>query len=728
MPRRNLSVGAAQMTEEIESTEKSIKTKKRGWLSFLGLSKVVRMMVVGTLTSLLAAGLIGYLGLIGALPVVQRYMEDLPVTQQLLDAVQSTRVKPMLAGKFNVLVADLDGDHSDGRNAAHVVNTLSDQFDVASENSPIRVQRTFRILRLPPAPDTATATRLVIEKGRKQLTRFNADLIVWGEVARGLSNKTVLRLRFLGRAANQKSQKGNYALGQTLELPADFGSDLGTSLVAQVIADAAPAKRAGRHVVPLLEPVLQRLRSLAQRMPANLTPEQRGGILTSYASVAEVLGDQNGNRALFQEAFDAYRSALKEWPRDKNPTQWAEIQQDLSEALGRLGRIETGTDLMEQSVSAQRSVLEVFTREKEPTKWAHAQHTLCIALRRLALRVPGTAHARESLDACRAALKVIKQEREPITWAFVQGNLGASLVLLGRREPGTAKLHEAVLALRSALQKISRTQEPLAWARGQHDIAITVMEIGLRESSQTHLDEAIDLLYNCLEELTYEKVPTYWAQARVSLAIALREAGLKEYSNQRLNEAVNVLQATLKVATREMSPEIWASAKERLAMTLMDLGYREQAPNQQTRFDEAFKVREELLLATEIDETKKTGRPGQQTGNALVAVAWCAIHARKFDRALTTSHRAVELLQSEQLQNVTKAHSLMFSGQTAEAKALYLSEQPKIYSNGMGMRAVILDHFRVFRNIGLTDALMADIEEEFGSNAATTNSTSPQNN
>jgi hypothetical protein len=111
----------------------------------------------------------GYLGIIGVLPTVQRVMEDLPVTERLLDAVQELRVNPMPPDKINVLVADLDHDDADGRNAAHVLEALEGQFNILTSSAAIRAQRAMRLLRQPPELDAATAFLQAREKGERQL-------------------------------------------------------------------------------------------------------------------------------------------------------------------------------------------------------------------------------------------------------------------------------------------------------------------------------------------------------------------------------------------------------------------------------------------------------------------------------------------------------------------------------------------------------------------------------
>ncbi len=678
------------------------------------------MFVVGTMTSLAATALVGYLGIIGVLPAVQHYMEGLPVTQRLLDTAQGMRVKPMLAGKFNVLVADLDGDNRDGRNTAHVMSTLADQFDVTTQTSPIRVQRAYRVLRLPPAPDTATANKWLVDHGRKQLERFNADLMVWGGVARGTNDQTVLRLKFLQRGDSAKeTQTGSYSLGSTLELPESFGSDLATALAAQVAADAAPAYNSGRHVVAILEPVLLRLRALAKKMPKALSPDQRGGILSSYARVAKTIGDQKGDKALFHEAFDAYRSALNEWTKETNPTQWAITHQNLGDALGDLARIEGGTTLIEDSISAQRKALTVLSRDTDPYKWARAQHSLCIALRRLAVRETDASQtenhknsATESETTCRAAIEIVAKENDPGSLAPLQGNLGATLILVGRRSGNLEKFKEGIDNLQAALKVITRKAKPLAWARGKHDIGIALYELGERQNKVAPMQEAATYLRASLEELTLEKVPTYWADARVALAEVLVAIGKREFGTANLKEANSLLRQSIPVIEQMVSPRTLDRARFYLANSLLIIGQREPTPNQSRQFTEALDIFEKYVAGAERSEVQLMGRPGKLTAEYLASLAWYAIHAKAFERAVVVSERAATLTSEAPWMTSTRAHSYMFANRTAEAKSLFLSLSDTNSTARYGAEK-IRGEFQTLRQSGLTHPLMLEMETEF---------------
>ena len=88
------------------------------------------------------------------------------------------------------------------------------------------------------------------------------------------------------------------------------------------------------------------------------------------------------------------------------------------------------------------------------------------------------------------------------------------------------------------------------------------------------------------------------------------------------------------------------------------------------RYDEALQIQEMLTAETEAAETKREGKPGKETANALISVAWYALFARKFEKALIISSRAHTLLPANLLIETNRAHALMFLGRQRIGDAL----------------------------------------------------------
>jgi hypothetical protein len=120
----------------------------------------------------------------------------------------------------------------------------------------------------------------------------------------------------------------------------------------------------------------------------------------------------------------------------------------------------------------------------------------------------------------------------------------------------------------------------------------------------------------------------------------------------------------------------------------------------------------------EAVETKREGKPGKETAWKLRDVAWLALIARDFTKALTVSDRAHALLPDDLTIETNRAHALMFlEGREKDAKALYLAHKGKAISSRQDAtpweRVIAMD-FAEFRKAGLTHPMMPDIEKELG--------------
>ena len=134
------------------------------------------------------------------------------------------------------------------------------------------------------------------------------------------------------------------------------------------------------------------------------------------------------------------------------------------------------------------------------------------------------------------------------------------------------------------------------------------------------------------------------------------------------------------------------------------------------RYAEALQLQEALAVKVEEAETKREGNPAKETAQALQGVAWRALFAREFTKALTASDRAHALLPDDLGIETNRAHALMFVERGKESKALYLAHKGKAVSeeDAKLWEHAIAEDFAEFRKAGLTHPMMADIEKALG--------------
>ena len=148
-----------------------------------------------------------------------------------LNAWRLARDLPPAGGThFTILVAALGGDEPEGLQRKHVISSLRRLFQAHAAQRAFEVRDYPKELKAGIAGNLAEIDRAAEAKGRGWLTEQNADLLIWGEVAKV---DQVIRLRFLPRSGNG-GQDHSYAFTDKLELPVEFRDDLATAIAALV--------------------------------------------------------------------------------------------------------------------------------------------------------------------------------------------------------------------------------------------------------------------------------------------------------------------------------------------------------------------------------------------------------------------------------------------------------------------------------------------------------------
>ena len=134
------------------------------------------------------------------------------------------------------------------------------------------------------------------------------------------------------------------------------------------------------------------------------------------------------------------------------------------------------------------------------------------------------------------------------------------------------------------------------------------------------------------------------------------------------------------------------------------------------RYAEALQLQEALAAKREAEETKRDGKPGEQTAQELSGVIWFSLCAKEFTKSLTVADRSHALFPDNISIESNRAHALMFIGRDEEAKALYLVHKGKPLSEADNKlwEQVIAEDFAKLGKAGLTHPMMADIEKELG--------------
>jgi hypothetical protein len=129
-------------------------------------------------------------------------------------------------------------------------------------------------------------------------------------------------------------------------------------------------------------------------------------------------------------------------------------------------------------------------------------------------------------------------------------------------------------------------------------------------------------------------------------------------------------------------------------------------------FDGALSIAEEEAQQRELEQSSGQGSV-RATAEALNNVAHYALFARRPDKALKSSEKAVALAPNLTWLAINRAHALMFLGRREEALAAYREHNGESLHNRGDWGALVVRDFRDFRAHGLDHPMIPEIERLF---------------
>ncbi len=127
---------------------------------------------------------------------------------------------------------------------------------------------------------------------------------------------------------------------------------------------------------------------------------------------------------------------------------------------------------------------------------------------------------------------------------------------------------------------------------------------------------------------------------------------------------------------------------------LKALSERAEALFQAGRYAKALGAAEEWVKAAEKADSIR--KPGSSTATALRTVAWYALFAKRPERALAASERALAPQPGTLWIETNRAHALLFLGRTGEAIAAYTGHKGETIPGNGKWEEVILQDFAEF--------------------------------
>jgi tetratricopeptide (TPR) repeat protein len=136
-----------------------------------------------------------------------------------------------------------------------------------------------------------------------------------------------------------------------------------------------------------------------------------------------------------------------------------------------------------------------------------------------------------------------------------------------------------------------------------------------------------------------------------------------------------------------------------------------EAAFQRGDYTKAAATQAKLTALVENARPGQGGKPGKETADAFLELAWYRLFARDFKGALAASEHGIAIQPNMFELATNKAHALMFLGRAQAARALYLRYKGRaLKDNGKLWEQTVLDDFKEFEEHGLKHRQMAEIK------------------
>lgn len=236
------------------------------------------------------------------------------------------RVKVLSAPRITVLLAQLDGEAPSNS----VQETLWESIARELHGGVAVVKWPSALIFEDGLRENAEA--LALETAHMWLRTKNADLLISGR----LKSSAIVSLRFTPAERDYTEPQTYILTPDTLDVPINFISDLGSAIAAYATAAVQSAVDSTTYVVPSLRALSSRLDALLEAPTPNVDV-MTIATLNHCNAVAKVrlydfLGDEKDLRA----SIVLNRKALSLRDRASSPNDWAKSQNNLGACLGRM--------------------------------------------------------------------------------------------------------------------------------------------------------------------------------------------------------------------------------------------------------------------------------------------------------------------------------------------------------------------------------------------------------
>lgn len=301
---------------------------------------------------------------------------------------------------------------------------------------------------------------------------------------------------------------------------------------------------------------------------------------------------------------------------------------------------------------------------------------------------------------------------EPANDAIGAGALSDLLVGSDRISavPGAIAGHEGKLAFHRDLARDKSN------AQAQSDLSVSLSEIGAAKllagdaaAALAAYEEGLAIRRDLAQGESDAEAQRALAASLRNVADALKQLGKLAEALAYDDEAVAVLETLVRLG------DGGDAAQNDLANALRRVGTDQRILGQ---LDEAFVDYDRALafwgrLADAHPERLNLRDDMDEAAGSMGGLAFELLLARNYEKSLKASDRAVAAAPGLTRLYINRAHALMFLGRADEARKLYLAHRGEKTQGDKTWEGAIRNDFAVFREAGLADPLINEIERTF---------------
>jgi len=505
---------------------------------------------------------------------------------------------------------------------------------------------------------------------------------------------------------------------------------LAVAAVTAAVIATAQRDRAQRTLDQVTATANRRVRALAERLqrpasdktnsgPGQVAPTADPEIALAQsrnfiqlASTALTQGDRTKALNAAQEALDNASAALgiaeslaSNAPKD------IERQSALAEVHDQRGEILIGRHQLTEAEREIRAGLDIWTTLAAVSAGSvSTTRKQALAHRHLAEIALLRSNPQTALAALQTSAAILQPLLGSGTNPELQRDLAVSYEKLGDVLLSAGQKSEAAewFAKEIPLTERLAADDPDSSKR-QDDLAIAYDRLGRVDRDLSRDDAALAALRSSLAVveplLTREDRQPNWQRDAAATYEVLGDVFAHRGES---NHAVDSFRRAL-------------ALREQLAASLEDISWQRELERAYRRASEqllhmgrpadAYETAEQYLLATSLAPDMAPDKP-ERVAHALGTLCWSALFAKKVSRAKWAGEEATTLVPGLAFVKLNYAHALMYAGDTASARQIYVDGASGDSEVAVAWRKSVREDFAVLTERGLHHPLMVEIEND----------------